>query len=395
MNRTIRNDARSYLSWRRIVMMSLVLSIGFHFVFMLAFFFGESLVFGPEKSMEKRGGAQRMEYLMQNDTLALEKVPLYSPDSQRESFAPKPKKFMLWRILMHTGFSFLIVCGLFFFNRRIQRFGFKKQWVELLLSILGTLLLAATMSIFFSYLPSLFDNSKPGLHFLMKMIRDGLTRDLSMAALVVMICYLLRSLYHQKIIAVENEELRTENIRTHYEALKSQLDPHFLFNSLNTLQSLIDTDKDKAEDYIQQLSSVLRYTLANREVVSLADELACVQAYCSMMQIRYGDNLCFDFQIDKKYFGYKVLPFSVQGLVENAVKHNIISAKQPLSVSIVADEANRLKVRNAIQPKIMDDEGGGIGLANLAERYRLQWDAEVEISDDGKVFEVSLQLIDN
>lgn len=395
MGKMLRNDVRSFLSWKQVILISLAISIGFHFVFMLAFFFGETIVFGPEKSFEKRGDAQKLEYQVQNDTLSLGKTFSYKPDGRLERSDPKPKKFIFWRILMHSFFSFIKVCGLFFFNRRILGMGFKKQWVELLLSILGTLLLAATLSILFSYLPSLFDNPKPRLHFLMRMIRDGLTRDLSMAALVVMVCYLLRSLYHQRIIAVENEELRTENIRTHYEALKSQLDPHFLFNSMNTLQSLITIDKDAATDYVQQLSSVLRYTLQSKEVVTLTDEMNCVQAYCSMMQIRFGDNLHFDFQIDKKYDNYKVLPLSIQELVENAIKHNIVSAKQPLKVSIVTNDANCLKVSNAIQPKIMDDGGNGIGLANLVERYRLQWDAEVGISNNGKVFEVSLPLIEN
>ena len=295
---------------------------------------------------------------------------------------------------MHTSFSFLMICGLFFFNRRVLRMTFKKPWEGLFFGILGSLLLATLMSIGFSLLPSLFDAPKPGPHFLMRMVRDGLTRDLSMTSLVIMICYLLRALYRQKVIAVENEELRTENIRTHYEALKSQLDPHFLFNSLNTLQSLIEIDGEKAGDYVQQLSSVLRYTLQNKEVVMLADEMNCVQAYCSMMQIRYGDNLRVDFQVDSRYNEYMVLPLAVQGLVENAIKHNVISAKQPLEIRMMTTDGGLLEISNAIQPKIKDEADGGLGLANLVERYRLQWNKEVGIMDDGRRFKVTIPLMD-
>ena len=89
-----------------------------------------------------------------------------------------------------------------------------------------------------------------------------------------------------------------------------------------------------------------------------------------------------------------VLPLSVQGLVENAVKHNVISAKQPLKVNIHTVETGFLKVTNPIQPKIMDEAGNGIGLQNLMERYRLKWNAEVGIMNDGQCFEVTLPLID-
>ena len=111
------------------------------------------------------------------------------------------------------------------------------------------------------------------------------------------------------------------------------------------------------------------------------------------MQIRYGDNLKFDFQVDQKYDSCLVLPLSVQGLVENAIKHNVISGKQPLQVSITSDASGVLKVSNPIQPKIMEEAGNGIGLANLSERYRLKWNAEVGIVNDGENFEVTLPLI--
>ena len=215
-----------------------------------------------------------------------------------------------------------------------------------------------------------------------------------MTAMVLLVVQLLRSQYYQKTIAVENEALRSENILTRFEALKSQLDPHFLFNSLNTLQSLITLDTEKAENYRQQLSSVLRYTLQNKEVLSLDDELKCVHAYCEMMQIRYGENLKFEFKIDEKYNNYSVLPLSLQSLIENSVKHNVISSKQPLVVTVATGD-DSVSVSNPIQAKTTPEESNGIGLVNLSERYRLKWNKTIEITDDGSTFCVKLPLIKN
>lgn len=357
MNVKAQNNVKAYLSVRRMVVLSLVISVGIHVLFMLAFFFGESLFVGSEN-------------------------------------LPPAPKFRFGKMLIHIAFSFVLIFALFLYNRKMMGINFIKKWRETLFIILGSTLLTTVLSISFSYLNLAFEPHRPGTPFPFRIVRDVLVRDYSLMAVVVMACYLLRSLYHQKAIAVENEELRTENLRSHYEALKKQLDPHFLFNSMNTLRSLIDLDQEKAGDYVQQLSSVLRYTLQNKEVVTLADEMACVRDYCAMMQIRYGDNLKVVFEVNSKYDNYKVLPFAVQGLVENAIKHNIVSSKQPLVIQIVTDDEAQLKVSNLRQPKI-DDEGSGIGLANLAERYRLQWNKEVQIIDDGTHFEVILQLIEN
>ena len=198
------------------------------------------------------------------------------------------------------------------------------------------------------------------------------------------------------LAAVENEALRAENMRSRYETLKNQLDPHFLFNSMNTLQSLITVDSDRAEEYVQQLCTVLRYTLQRKEVVTLAEELVCTADYCRMLKIRYGDNLIFDHHINhERYDDYLVPPLAIQGLVENAIKHNVISTKQPLTVHISTDDDEHLAVSNKIQPKVMEEESSGIGLANLCERYRLQWDKKVEIFDDGNNFIVTLPLVKN
>ena len=289
----------------------------------------------------------------------------------------------------------MLVFLLFLYNRKIFSIDFKKKGMRVFFLIFGSVLITTALSLFFTLVPELIHPSEYRPDFMARIIRNGLMRDFSFIVVVMLVTKLLQTMYERNNIRVENEALRAENISTHYEALKSQLDPHFMFNSLNTLQSLIGMDAEKAQNYVQELSQVLRATLQNKEVVTLEQELQGVHAYCNLMQIRYGDNLNFDFQVDPRYLTYLVLPLSIQGLVENAIKHNVISGKQPLQVRIGTAEGGFLKVSNPIQPKITEEAGNGIGLENLAERYRLEWNAEVDIMDNGKVFEVTLPLVDS
>ena len=370
------------------------MSLGFHLLYTFAFFFGESLFLSYEKSAPMPNKWQIQAHAP-SDTLQTVHPQHFEKFQPRRhnDMGSKAKRFRLGRMAAHVATSFVMLFVLFLYNRKLMMLNFSKKWHETFSAVFGSVLITTILSISFSYLILSIDPYTPGppIHF--RMIRDCLVRDYTLMAVVVMAAYLLRALYNQKMIAVENEELKTVNIRSHYEALKNQLDPHFLFNSMNTLQSLIDLDKDKAGDFVHQLSSVLRYTLQSKETVTLAEELVFVKAYCDMMRIRYGDNLKFVFQVDTKYNNFKILPLSVQGLIENAIKHNVISAKQPLEVRIAADGQALLTVSNPIQPKIMAETGSGIGLANLAERYRLKWETEIGIMDDGKVFEVTIPLI--
>lgn len=343
---------------KKIVILAIIISLGFHAIMLLSFFFGDSLF------------------------------------SSELVNAIHPFHFHFGRFIYYFTTSFIIVFLILFYNRHILSVSFKNKWAELTLIVLGSLAIGAVFSIGFVYTRAALSPQHPDPEIMYNIMRDSLVRDLTMAAVVLLVVQLLRAQYYQKTIAVENETLRSENILTRFEALKSQLDPHFLFNSLNTLQSLITLDTEKAENYLQELSSVLRYTLQNKEVISLEEELNCVHAYCEMMQIRYGENLTFEFNIDAKYNNYRVLPLSLQSLIENSVKHNVISSKQPLVVTVTTED-DSISISNPIQPKTTPEENNGIGLVNLSERYRLKWNKNVEITNDGKTFSVKLPLIKN
>lgn len=366
--RVIINNTKqpNYLSFRRIVLLALSLSVGFHLLFFLSMSLGDTII-GVSLSQ-----------------------PKHSADAVSHRFI----RTALQSASMMAA-SFMLILCLFLYNRKIISLGITRKSMEYFILIVGSLLLTCIISISLSMLIESLHHP----HFwekkakLMRIIIGGMVRDLSFAALVIVIVQLLRSLNRERVIAVENEMLRTQNANARFNALKSQMNPHFLFNSLNTLQSLIDTNTDAAERYVQQLSHVMRCSLQEREVVTLEEEERCVRAYCQMMQIRYGSDLVFDFSIAPTYASHKVLPLSLQGLVENAIKHNVISAKQPLTIRIDTDIKGQVRVSNRIQAKLTNEPSSGIGLANLSERYRLMWNVDITISNNGQVFEVLLPLI--
>ena len=224
-------------------------------------------------------------------------------------------------------------------------------------------------------------------------ILSGFFRDSFIAIVVILSSQLLYISDKQQKTALENERLQAEYMKSRFIALKNQIDPHFLFNSLNTLSSLIKTDADKAGEYVQQLAQVFRYTLQNKEVISLEEELKFTLAYCHLMQIRYGDNLQFIQKIDEKYYSYSIVPLSLQTLVENAIKHNVVSNKQPLTIVFSTSGNATITVSNPIQPKKDPESGESIGLSNLTERYRLLWNKEISIRNTKGMFAVEIPLV--
>ena len=359
MNKKDSHNVDSYLSLKRITFISFGITLGFYVLFILKHYFSRPL------------------------------MPVVEHTDYRTPY---------WIIItVNVVFSFAMAFILFLYERKALSYPFRFLRDELVANIVGSILIGLAISTVITLLNhALWAPPSPQFKMTFIHICRCWLGDMPVIVFPIMISYLLRSIHLEEKVAIENETLRAENMASRYETLKAQMDPHFLFNSLNTLKSLIDVDVNKADGFVQQLSTVLRYTLKNEEVVTLAEELECVRSYCKMMKMRYGDNLVFDHGIDHdKYDNYHVLPLSIQGLIENAIKHNVISAKQPLTIHVMTDDDNHLIISNKIQQKIGKEEGTGIGLANLAERYRIKWNENVEIFDDGKIFSVTLPLKQN
>lgn len=208
--------------------------------------------------------------------------------------------------------------------------------------------------------------------------------------LFTMTIYLMKQ---NHLAVVGMQKLDFENLQNRYTALKNQTDPHFLFNCLNTLNGLIGRDDRRAQEYVQELAMVFRHTMRDKVVVRLSEELEFVKSYLYLMCIRYFDGLKVVWHIDDKYLDYYVIPSGLQILVENAIKHNIASAKIPLTISINTKE-DKIVVENKLQLREQSTSSStGVGLDNLMEQYRLVFGKDIDIiSKDGQ-FSVSLPLI--
>jgi sensor histidine kinase YesM len=195
-----------------------------------------------------------------------------------------------------------------------------------------------------------------------------------------------------KEAAVQHEKLKREQLALQYETLKSQVNPHFLFNNLNSLTSLINTNPDKAIDFVKKLSEVYRYVLdqKDQELVDLEWELKFVESYVFLQKIRFGANLTVQVQVNSKNF--KVIPLSIQMLIENAIKHNEISDRKPMLIKVYTTDDHYLIVENHLQKKPVS-EGSGTGIQNIRERYEFFTNKRVTIFENLDRFLVSIPLL--
>jgi hypothetical protein len=215
------------------------------------------------------------------------------------------------------------------------------------------------------------------------------------SALVVACVLIIRLIYQKQIIKFENETLRREALQSQFESLKNQLSPHFLFNSLTALKTLILEAPETAQNYVNSLSKALRYTLQSNEkqLVTLKEELIFMDSYLYLIKLRFDTNLSVSISIKEEYSSYKLPPLTIQTLVENAIKHNEISKENPLIINIITTEMERLAVWNNIQEKISEEEGTGIGLSNLSKQFQLLRGEDITISNRNNQFRVEIPLI--
>lgn len=179
-----------------------------------------------------------------------------------------------------------------------------------------------------------------------------------------------------------------------FDALKNQLDPHFLFNSLNVLASLIEENPRQATKFTTSLSKVYRYVLEqkNKELVPLEEELTFARTYMNLIKMRFEDSIVVDIPEQASHEEYKVVPLSLQLLLENAVKHNQVTPTKKLHITIY-EEGNRLYIKNNIQEKQVVKKSSGVGLLNIRQRYHLLSNSQVEIKNDGLHFLVGIPML--
>jgi two-component system, LytTR family, sensor kinase len=226
----------------------------------------------------------------------------------------------------------------------------------------------------------------------------GIANFMQSILIVMLIAGAYEAIYFYTLLTKsekEKEELLRANLQSQFDSLKGQVNPHFLFNSLNTLSSLISKDPVRAENFVVELSSVYRYLLKSNEeeLTTLRSEINFIHSFLHLLKTRFGNGLQEEINIDPAYLNSQLPPLTLQMLVENVVKHNVIALSKPLKLSIYTTPEGRLVVKNNLQKKNQQVHSGKVGLANIISRYKLLKQPEVEVNETADEFIVSVPLI--
>lgn len=219
--------------------------------------------------------------------------------------------------------------------------------------------------------------------------------SLGITFLITFFMFARAFLHNWRKASLDTERMKREQMSTKYESLKNQVNPHFLFNSLNALTNLVYENQDMAADFIRKLSKVYRYVLdtQSQEVVTLEKEMAFVKSYLFLQEIRFDDKLKVNISVE----GHEqrmIPPIALQMLMENAIKHNTIAEEEPLTIDIYVEGKETLVVKNNLQKKnIPIEESAGVGLKNICARYEFLSETKVEITETDSEFIVKLPLL--
>ena len=276
-----------------------------------------------------------------------------------------------------------------FFNRKnplakmsVRRFG-KEAFLVL---ISNSLVYIITVGLFFI----ISRESSPPKTYLVLGLFDRFLHGMLVAAFYELLLFMeaLRK------ATQEAEQLKKVNVMMQLESLKNQVKPHFLFNSLNTLTGLVEKDTPRAVKFIAQLARVYRYLLQSneKELIHLSQELQFAEAYFFLLKTRFGDGVHLRIDVPEEYLDYSIPPLTLQMLLENAVKHNQVSARKPLQIYI-SEEEGGLVIKNTNQPKRSVASSNGMGLSNIAAKYKLLNQSELTIIHDEESFTVKLPLL--
>jgi len=190
------------------------------------------------------------------------------------------------------------------------------------------------------------------------------------------------------------EQIKTDHLGAQFELLKQQVNPHFLFNSLSTLRSMVETKDDSSVDFIIKLSSFYRFTLESRksDLIQVSQEVEILDAYLFLQKARFDSGFTFTNTLSEKTRATLIPPFTLQLLVENCLKHNVVSNHRPLHIKIY-EEGDSIVVENQVQPKTGEANSLGVGLKNIDLRYFHLVGKHIIITNDQQVFKINLPLI--
>jgi LytS/YehU family sensor histidine kinase len=250
----------------------------------------------------------------------------------------------------------------------IQIKTFTQKIHPLIIHFLLSLIVVGVISVLFAWLFPLISGTPLSLGITSKLALGFAFRvNLFLHCINAIVFFMDQSRQNQ----IENESLLKETAEARFAALRNQVNPHFLFNSFNVLSALIYKDSDTASHFVEQLSKVYRYLLSNQnnKVVHIQSELEFLHAYIYLLEIRFGQSLFIDNQVKNQNLDFYIAPATLQMLIENAIKHNVISKANPLSIKVYV-ESRYIVIANSIQLKEVKEESTGTGLDNIRQRYQ-------------------------
>ncbi|MCG2793882.1 MAG: 2TM domain-containing protein [Weeksellaceae bacterium] len=311
----------------------------------------------------------------------------------------KSFKNLFLYILNSFIYSFVLTFGNTIVNDLLNK---KYSWIEqtkqrTIYGVLAMIVTNVVLIFFCNYLVFVIINGMPKEYFFSEKMNFTNWFILNVA-------FLISAILHAKGFMVElkkntkkevvEQKLIAKSANAQFESLKNQLDPHFLFNSLNVLSALIDENPDQAQKFTSSMSKIYRYVLEqkDKELVTIEDEIEFAKTYCNLLKTRFEDSVEFTFDIqpdDRQKF---VVPLSLQLLLENCIKHNLATSSKPLHIRIFTEE-KFLCIENNLQPREQIKESAGIGLANIVQRYALLTKDHVYIEKSDQLFKVKIPIL--
>ena len=307
-------------------------------------------------------------------------------------------RFMLY--CSAYGAPFIIMAGMF--NQYFVRWSNRKKWVlkhehwASVLQLLFAIFIAALFTVFAFFMFDPTPHEKFSDTFKETYFQISIIADIMVNCFILMLAKFIDQAEVMKRQEQHIHEIESEIMRVKYQQLKAQVNPHFLFNSLNILISLINSNPHKATEFTKQLASIYRYLLSNNKqnVVLLSEELKFAKKYANILNIRYGEGIKINIPeiTDVSVMSFRIIPTAIQILIENACKHNIISTSNPLTINIRIDE-KYIIVSNNLAPRPIPADSTGLGLKGLKEKYQIIAQREIKIEQSETSFSASIPLL--
>lgn len=302
-------------------------------------------------------------------------------------------------ILIAGLYSFTISIGNGVVNDYLNK---KYSWVEdtrkrTILGIISTILINVLLVFFCNYVNYILFQKYDAAKFFTGWMGFSNWLSINIALLISAILHakgFIEAWKNSTKQEVVQQKLIAKSANAQFESLKNQLDPHFLFNSLNVLSSLIDENPEQAQRFTSSMSKIYRYVLEqkDKELVTVEEEINFAKTYCNLLKTRFEDSVSFDFKVNEKDLKSYVVPLSLQLLLENCIKHNFATSAKPLHIQVYSDNGN-LFIENNLQQREQVKESAGIGLSNIVQRYSLLTKQNVFIEKSATFFKVKIPIL--